>query len=221
MLTVVSAVTPRRSKRYTPPASRAGARLGRRLGDSARRRAPAADRAAATDPARDRAAAGRRRGRASASPGVGGGRRLAAAAIDALLVPAVVVGAAELAWSSGALRLAGVGAAGWETWSRSYVLVAWTVTAVAAAYHGVCTAARHRTPGKALAGLAVVTDDGRGPRPAVALWRAAWSAVIYAPVVLAPVVVVVTGWLSLTGAGRSIADRAAGTRVVQAPAAGP
>ena len=205
MLTVVSAVAPRRAKRYTPPAARAGAGQSRGAGDGARGRGQAP---------------GSTRGRAPApagAPGIGGARRLTAAVIDALLVPAVVLGAAELAWSSGALRVAGVGAAGWHTWSRSYVLVAWTVTAVAAAYHGVCTTAGRRTPGKALVGLAVVTDDGQPSRPVAAVWRAAWSAVIYAPVVLAPVVAVVAGVLSLTGGHRSIADRAAGTRVVRAP----
>ncbi|HEX6423824.1 MAG TPA: RDD family protein [Acidimicrobiales bacterium] len=195
----MSTVIPRRSTRYTPPASPTGGRPGRRGGNGSRDHEP--------DP--------------RPAPGLGGARRLAAAAVDALLVPAVVLGAAEVAWSSGALRLAGVGPAGWNAWSRSYLLVAWTVTAVAAAYHGVCIAAGRRTPGKALAGLVVVTDDGRSPGPVVALWRAAWSAVIYAPVVLAPVMAVVAAGLSLTGAHRSLADRAAGTRVVRAPAAGP
>lgn len=209
MLTVVTAITPRRSKRYTPPAPRAdaGQSRGARGGARGRGQAPGSTRGRAPAPA--------------GAHGIGGTRRLTAAAIDALLVPAVVLGAAELAWSSGALRVAGVDTAGWHTWSRSYALVAWTVTAVAAAYHGVCTTAWRRTPGKALAGLAVVSDDGQAPRPVVALWRAAWSAVIYAPVVLAPVVVVVAGLLSLTGRHRSIADRAAGTRVVRAPVGDP
>lgn len=201
MLAVVGAATPSRSKRYTPPGSpRVGPRAGR----------PPADRDG-----------GHARTRAEDEAGVGGGRRVAAATLDAVLVPAAVLGAAELARWSGALRRAGVTRAGWDAWSQSYVLVAWTVAAVAVAYHGLCTAAWHRTPGKALAGLAVVTDDGRAPSLPVSLWRAAWSAVIYAPVVLAPVVVV-AGWLSLWGPRhRSLADRAARTRVVRAPGTGP
>ena len=145
-----------------------------------------------------------------------GVRRVVAALIDAVLVPAVVLGTAELAWWTGALGLAGVTEAGWVTWSRSYPLVAWAVTGAAFAYHGVSAARWGRTVGKRAMGLAIVTDDA-GDRPGVALslWRAAWSAAIFAPTILAPAVVVV-GWAGVsTASHRSLADRAAGTLVVR------
>ncbi|HEX6420897.1 MAG TPA: RDD family protein [Acidimicrobiales bacterium] len=149
----------------------------------------------------------------------GAARRLAAAAVDATIVPALALGGAEVARWSSVLRLAGVSDAGWSTWSRSYALVAWTVVAAAVAYHGLCTAAWQRTPGKALAGLVVVAGDGRRPGPAVALWRAAWSAAPYAPALLAPALVVIAATSVLSPARLSLADRAAGTRVVRAPSA--
>jgi hypothetical protein len=153
---------------------------------------------------------------ADAAPGAHGARRAAAALIDAVLVPVVVLGCAELAWWSGWLRAAGISEAGWVTWSRSYPLVAWTVTAAAFAYHALCMARWGRTAGKRLTGLAIVP----GGRPAglpLSLWRAGWSAAIYAPTILAPVAVI-AGWTSVCGSGhRSLADRAAGTRVTRVP----
>jgi uncharacterized RDD family membrane protein YckC len=148
-----------------------------------------------------------------------GVRRVMAALIDAVLVPAVVLGTAELAWWTGALGLAGVSEAGWVTWSRSYPLVAWAVTGAAFAYHGLCAARWGRTVGKRAMGLAIVTDDdgdgGGRPGVALSLWRAAWSAAIFAPTILAPAVVVV-GWAGVsTASHRSLADRAAGTLVVR------
>jgi uncharacterized RDD family membrane protein YckC len=145
-----------------------------------------------------------------------GVRRVVAALIDAVLVPAVVLGTAELAWWTGALGLAGVTEAGWVMWSRSYPLVAWAVTGAAFAYHGVSAARWGRTVGKRAMGLAIVTDDaGNRPGVALSLWRAAWSAAIFAPTILAPAVVVV-GWAGVsTASHRSLADRAAGTLVVR------
>jgi uncharacterized RDD family membrane protein YckC len=146
------------------------------------------------------------------------GRRTVAAVLDGVVVLALVLGGAELAWRSGALRLLGVSAEGWLGWAWSFHRVAWTMVLVAVAYHGLCTALWQRTPGKLAAGLRVEDDAGGRLPPGRALWRAAWSATTFIPSVITPLVVT-GGWLASTRGGRrSLADRAAGSRVVLARA---
>jgi uncharacterized RDD family membrane protein YckC len=143
------------------------------------------------------------------------GRRLVAAVVDLTLVPLAVVGAAEVAWRTGLLGLAGVSPAGWVAWSWSFARVAWTVAVAALAYHAVCTARWGATPGLRLAGLRVVAGDGTPLGPGRALWRGAWAAALHLPSVLA-VVLAITGTVAVAvGDRRSPADRVAGTRVVR------
>ena len=149
------------------------------------------------------------------------GRRTLAAVVDGAAVLAVVLGGAELGWRTGALQLLGVSAAGWVDWAWSFHRVAWTMAAVAVVYHGLCTALWQRTPGKLLAGLRVEADGGGRLPPGRAVWRAAWSATTFIPSVITPLLVT-GGWLASTlGGRRSLADRAAGSRVVRARAGGP
>ena len=149
------------------------------------------------------------------------GRRTLAALVDGAAVLAVVLGGAELGWRTGALRAVGVSAAGWVDWAWSFTRVAWTMVAVAVAYHGACTALWQRTPGKLLAGLRVEAEGGGRLPAGRALWRALWSATTFIPSVITPLVVT-GGWLASTlGGRRSLADRAAGSRVVRARAAVP
>src|SRR5262245_43292720 len=96
------------------------------------------------------------------------GRRLVAAVVDLTLVPVVVVAAAEAAWRSGLLGLAGVSEAGWVSWSWSFGRVAWTITAAALGYYALCTARWGATAGQRLAGLRVVTGAGA---PVGSSWR--------------------------------------------------
>jgi uncharacterized RDD family membrane protein YckC len=220
MLISVSTTAPRRSQRYTPP-KRA---LGRAAGV-----VPARDRVGRPGGGRGRdapGASGEPDGRdprvaqdAHDTPGGPGaapaGRRIVAALVDAAVVPVAVLTAAEVAWRTGVLRAVGVTPAGWARWSYSFPRVAWTVAALAVAYHGLCTVLWGRTVGKRLTGLAIVTSDGGRVRLPRALWRAAWSATIYVPAVVAPIVLT-SGWLAVIGRRRqSLPDRAAGTRVIR------
>lgn len=136
-------------------------------------------------------------------------RRTAAALADAVLVPAAVVVAAEVAWWSGLLAVVGVTDAGWAAWSGSYPAVAWTVLVAAVAYHALCTARWQATVGKRIVGLAVVAEDGTALGPGAALWRAAWNAVVFAPAVLAPAAALVSG-VGAVGARAPVARRPGG-----------
>lgn len=142
-------------------------------------------------------------------------RRTAAALVDAVLVPAVVVVVAEVAWWSGLLGVVGVTDAGWAAWSGSYPAVAWTVLVAAVAYHALCTARWQATVGKRIVGLAVVAEDGTALGPGAVLWRAAWNAAVFAPAVLAPAAALISGVGLWAPGHRSLGDRAAGTRVVR------
>jgi uncharacterized RDD family membrane protein YckC len=191
--TATATTSPRASRRYTPP------RRAATSGSSAagRETRPA-------EPARAPA-----------------GRRTLAAVVDGAAVLAIVLGGAELGWRTGALRMLGVSAAGWVDWAWSFHRVAWTLAGVAVVYHGLCTALWQRTPGKLLAGLRVEADGG-GRLPATrALWRAAWSATTFIPSLITPLLVTAAWLASVLGGRRSLADRAAGSRVVRARAAGP
>jgi len=199
MLLGVSATTatvttrPRASRRYTPP------------------RQAKATATAKAKPAKAKADP-------TAAPA---GRRTVAAVLDGAAVITLVLGGAELGWRTGALRALGVSAADWVDWAWSFHRVAWTMAGVAVAYHGVCTALWQRTPGKRLAGLRVEADTGGPLTPGRALWRGLWSATTFIPSVVTPLVVT-GGWLaSARGGRRSLADRAAGSRVVRARGKGP
>jgi len=188
--TATATTSPRASRRYTPP-----------------RRAAAPG---------ETAARARRTIETVRAPA---GRRTVAAVVDGLAVLAVVLGGAELGWRTGALRALGVSAAGWVDWSWSFHRVAWTLVGVAVVYHGLCTALWQRTPGKLLAGLRVEADGGGRLPPARALWRAAWSATTFIPSLITPLLVTGAWLASVVGGRRSLADRAAGSRVVRARAA--
>jgi uncharacterized RDD family membrane protein YckC len=169
-----------------------------------------------------RPAATATKARAEAKPTAApAGRRTVAAVLDGAAVITLVLGGAELGWRTGALRAFGVSAAGWVDWAWSFHRVAWTMAGVAVVYHGVCTALWQRTPGKRLAGLRVEAEDGGPLAPGRALWRSLWSATTFIPSVITPLVVT-GGWLaSARGGRRSLADRAAGSRVVRARGKGP
>lgn len=191
-VSTATATTPRASRRYTPP---------RRAAKSV---SPRREASASAEPTRAPAA-----------------RRTVAAVVDGAAVLTIVLGGAELGWRTGALRALGVSAAGWVDWSWSFHRVAWTLVAVAVVYHGLCTALWQRTPGKLLAGLRVEADGGGRLPPARALWRAAWSATTFIPSLITPLLVTGAWLASVMGGRRSLADRAAGSRVVRARAAGP
>lgn len=192
MSTATATTSPRASRRYTPP---------RRTATSG----PTAARA-------------RRNVETVRAPT---GRRTFAAVVDGVAVLAIVLGGAELGWRTGALRVLGVSTDGWVDWAWSFHRVAWTMAGVAVVYHGVCTALWQRTPGKRLAGLRVEAEDGGPLAPGRALWRSLWSATTFIPSVITPLVVT-GGWLaSARGGRRSLADRAAGSRVVRARGKGP
>jgi uncharacterized RDD family membrane protein YckC len=189
--TATATTSPRASRRYTPPRRPAKPVSAGRLPRAA-------------EPARAPA-----------------GRRTVAAVVDGAAVLTVVLGGAELAWRTGALRALGVSAAGWVDWAWSFNRVAWTLAGVAVLYHGLCTVLWQRTPGKLLAGLRVEADGGGRLPPARALWRAAWSATTFIPSLITPLLVTAAWLASVLGGRRSLADRAAGSRVVRARAAGP
>jgi uncharacterized RDD family membrane protein YckC len=143
-------------------------------------------------------------------------RRTVAAMVDGAAVVLGVVGLAEAGWRTGLWRALGATTAGWVDWAWSFHRVAWTMMAAAAVYHGVCTVLWQRTPGKLLAGLRVETLDGGRVPGRMAWWRGLWSATTFVPSVITPLLVT-AGWLTTTaGSRRSLADRAAGTRVVRA-----
>jgi uncharacterized RDD family membrane protein YckC len=144
------------------------------------------------------------------------GRRTVAAVVDGTVVVLGVIGLAEAGWRAGLWRALGASDAGWVDWAWSFDKVAWTMVVAAVVYHGLCTALWQATPGKRLAGLRVEAVAGGRPPARVAWWRALWSATTFVPSVVTPLVVT-GGWLA-TAAGprRSLADRAAGTRVVRA-----
>jgi uncharacterized RDD family membrane protein YckC len=184
--------TARPSRRYTPP----------RRSTSPRRPAPAA--AVTSAP--------------TAAPLV---RRTVAAVVDGMVVVLGVIGLAEAGWRSGLWRVLGASAAGWVDWAWSFNKVAWTMVVAAVVYHGLCTALWQATLGKRLAGLRVEALAGGRPPARVAWWRALWSATTFVPSVVTPLVVT-GGWLATAGGPRrSLADRAAGTRVVRATGAKP
>jgi uncharacterized RDD family membrane protein YckC len=189
--TATATTSPRASRRYTPP------------------RRPAKPVSAGRMP------------RAAEPARAPAGRRTVAAVVDGAAVLTVVLGGAELAWRTGALRALGVSAAGWVDWAWSFNRVAWTLAGVAVLYHGLCTVLWQRTPGKLLAGLRVEADGGGRLPPARALWRAAWSATTFIPSLITPLLVTAAWLASVLGGRRSLADRAAGSRVVRARAAGP
>jgi uncharacterized RDD family membrane protein YckC len=188
--TATATTGPRASRRYTPP-----------------RRAAASGSTAA------------RSRRAAETVRAPAGRRTIAAVVDGVVVLAIVLGGAELGWRTGALRALGVSAAGWVDWAWSFHRVAWTLAGVAVVYHGLCTALWQRTPGKLLVGLRVEADGGGRLSPARALWRAAWSATTFIPSLITPLLVTGAWLASVVGGRRSLADRAAGSRVVRARAA--
>jgi uncharacterized RDD family membrane protein YckC len=173
-------------------------------------------------PPRQPAAVAKAKAKATSEPTAApAGRRTVAAVLDGAAVITLVLGGAELGWRTGALRALGVSAAGWVDWAWSFHRVAWTMAGVAVVYHGVCTALWQRTPGKRLAGLRVEAEDGGPLAPGRALWRSLWSATTFIPSVITPLVVT-GGWLaSARGGRRSLADRAAGSRVVRARGKGP
>ncbi|HEY7071452.1 MAG TPA: RDD family protein [Acidimicrobiales bacterium] len=189
--TTAATTRPRASRRYTPPRQAAAV-------TAKAKRAPKAE--PTTAPA---------------------GRRTVAAVLDGAAVITLVLGGAELGWRTGALPALGVSAAGWVDWAWSFHRVAWTMAGVAVVYHGVCTALWQRTPGKRLAGLRIEAETGGPLTPGRALWRGLWSATTFIPSVVTPLVVT-GGWLaSARGGRRSLADRAAGSRVVRARGKGP
>ena len=189
--TATATTSPRASRRYTPPRRTA-------------KPAPAARAGRAAEPARAPA-----------------GRRTIAAVVDGAAVLAIVLGGSELGWRTGALGALGVSEAGWLDWAWSFHRVAWTMAVVAVVYHAVCTALWQRTPGKLLAGLRVEADGGGRLPPSRALWRAAWSATTFIPSLITPLLVTGAWLAAVLGGRRSLADRAAGSRVVRARAAGP
>ena len=188
--TATTTTSPRASRRYTPP---------RRTATSG----PTAARA-------------RRNVETVRAPA---GRRTFAAVVDGVAVLAIVLGGAELGWRTGALRVLGVSTDGWVDWAWSFHRVAWTLAVVAVIYHGLCTALWQRTPGKLLAGLRVEAEGGGRLTPARALWRGAWSATTFIPSLITPLLVTGAWLASAVGGRRSLADRAAGSRVVRARAA--
>ena len=146
-------------------------------------------------------------------------RRTVAAVVDGTVVVLGVIGLAEAGWRSGLWRALGASAAGWVDWAWSFNKVAWTMVVAAVVYHGLCTALWQATPGKRLAGLRVEALAGGRPPARVAWWRALGSATTFVPSVITPLVVT-GGWLATAGGPRrSLADRAAGTRVVRATGA--
>jgi len=190
---------PGRSSRYTPPARATGRGPGTSGGGVAAALGGRRLWSRPVDP--DRAPVG---------------RRAVAALVDLALVPVVVLGVAEAAWRSGLLGLLGVGPRTWAAWSWSFGPVAWTVAAAALVYHFACTARWGRTAGKRLVGLRVEAPGGGPVGRWRALWRGVWTAALFLPSVLAPVLAVAGGVSIVAGARRSPADRAAGTRVVLA-----
>ncbi|HET8621684.1 MAG TPA: RDD family protein [Acidimicrobiales bacterium] len=143
-------------------------------------------------------------------------RRALAAVVDGVAVVLGVIGLAEAGWRTGLWRAMGASTAGWVDWAWSFHKVAWTMVATAVVYHGLTTARWQASPGKLLAGLRVEVAAGGRPPARLAWWRALWSATTFIPSVVTPLVVT-AGWLATAGGSRrSLADRAAGTRVVRA-----
>ena len=141
--------------------------------------------------------------------------------VDGTVIVLGVIGMAEAGWRSGLWRALGASSAGWVDWAWSFDKVAWTMVGAAVVYHGLCTALWQATPGKRLAGLRIEAVAGGRPPARVAWWRALWSATTFVPSVVTPLVVT-GGWLATAGGPRrSLADRAAGTRVVRATGAKP
>ena len=143
-------------------------------------------------------------------------RRALAAVVDGVAVVLGVICLAEAGWRTEAAGAMGASTAGWVDWAWSFHKVAWTMVATAVVYHGLTTARWQARPGQA-AGRAARRGRGRGRPPArLAWWRALWSATTFIPSVVTPLLVT-AGWLATAGGSRrSLADRAAGTRVVRA-----
>lgn len=172
-----------------------------------------------TPPRRAVSAAGSPGPRAAAVPAPAAApvaRRALAAVVDGVAVVLGVICLAEAGWRTGLWRAMGASTAGWVDWAWSFHKVAWTMVATAVVYHGLTTALWQASPGKRLAGLRVEVVAGGRPPARLAWWRALWSATTFIPSVVTPLVVT-AGWLATAGGSRrSLADRAAGTRVVRA-----